>query len=345
MNTPLLHITEKRTATITSLLLFLATSAFSQLAPAGSIYVQQPAGVHYFFGTAGSMTGGGFFYVDYQASQYDVISPITVSSNGSFSGTSPLTSRSITGQVGATTISFTYNGKTISSAKEAPYGPTQKYAGGYNGTLTNSSLGVFVATLLNTGHGVSLGFDANNSGVAIGVGTISTSGAISITTLAGEHVTTQFNPINGLAQGTAQSSYGYVYNYALAKVGVPRLANIATRGLVGSGEQVLIGGFIIKDGGKLVLIDAKGPSLAARGVSNPVQNPKLDLYLGNQLIASNADWRTNANAADIAASGAGPTDDREAALQVALEPGAYTVIISSEDSSQGIGIVEIYGID
>lgn len=71
----------------------------------------------------------------------------------------------------------------------------------------------------------------------------------------------------------------------------------------GSGEQVLIGGFIVKDGGKTVLINAKGPSLAAQGVADPISNPRLDLYLGGTVIASNDDWQTNSNASDITASG------------------------------------------
>ncbi len=123
-----------------------------------------------------------------------------------------------------------------------------------------------------------------------------------------------------------------------------RLLNISTRGLVGNGEQVLIGGFIIGDGGKTVLIDAKGPSLSAAGVANPVMATQISLYSGNQLIASNNGWRNSASVAEIAASGLAPTDDRESALQVSLEPGSYTVIVSSGDGSSGIGLVEVYGV-
>ncbi len=122
------------------------------------------------------------------------------------------------------------------------------------------------------------------------------------------------------------------------------MLNISTRGFVGTGEQVLIGGFIIGDGGKTVLMDAKGPSLAAAGVANPVQATQISLYFGSQLIASNNGWRNNANSGEISASGLAPTDDRESALQVALEPGAYTVIVSSGDGSTGIGLVEVYGV-
>jgi hypothetical protein len=138
-------------------------------------------------------------------------------------------------------------------------------------------------------------------------------------------------------------STGGQNSYALTKAVTSRLANISTRGLVGSGQQVLIAGFIITDGGKTVLITAEGPTLAARGVTGTVANPRLDLYSGNQLIASNTSWKSNTNASEIAASTVAPTDDREAALQIDLEPGAYTAIVSSEDASTGIGLLEIYG--
>ncbi len=105
---------------------------------------------------------------------------------------------------------------------------------------------------------------------------------------------------------------------------------------------MLIGGFIIKGGGKTVFIDAKGPSLS--GVSDPVEATQLTLYFGSEVIASNNGWRNNANVGEIEASGLAPTDDRESALQVALEPGAYTVVVSSGNGSTGIGLVEVYGV-
>ena len=100
----------------------------------------------------------------------------------------------------------------------------------------------------------------------------------------------------------------------------------------------------VSDGGKTVFLDAKGPSLATQGVPNAVQATQIGLYSGSQLIASNDGWRNNSNVAEIIASGLAPTDDRESALQVALEPGAYTVIVSSGDGSTGIGLVEVYGV-
>ncbi len=141
-----------------------------------------------------------------------------------------------------------------------------------------------------------------------------------------------------------QAHFGYQYSYSATKAVPQRLVNISTRGFVGTGEQVLIGGFIVKDGGDTLVMNAKGPSLASQGVANPILNPRLDLYFNGQIIASNGDWRSNGNASEIAISGIGPTDDREASLQVALEPGAYTVIVSSQDGSQGIALVEVYSL-
>jgi hypothetical protein len=147
-----------------------------------------------------------------------------------------------------------------------------------------------------------------------------------------------------VAQGVFGYSTGGQNSYFVVKAVTSRLANISTRGLVGSGEQVLIAGFVITDGGKTVLITGEGPTLAARGVTGAVQNPRIDLYRGSQLVASNSSWKANGNASEIAASGVAPTDDREAALQIDLEPGTYTAIVSSEDAATGVGLVEVYGV-
>ncbi len=329
---------------VIALLTLNARVSPAQLAPSGRIDVEQPGGVHYLFGSGGTNTGGGFFYLNYLTGEYDVAGPVSVQPNGSFSGVSPLTGRSINGQISASSISLTYNGVTVSSAKKSAYGPAAAFAGVYAGTVTEPTLGVFSGEIVTNSDGTSLLFSIGNSGVSFGVGSIDSGGHLSVTTLSGEVVSTTISPKNGVAQGTAQNSFGYQYSYAATRAVPERLANISTRGFVGMGEQVLIGGFIIKDGGETVVINAKGPSLASQGVADPLQNPRLDLYFNGQIVASNGDWRSNTNASEIAVSGLGPTDDREASLQVALEPGAYTVVVSSEDESQGIALVEAYGI-
>jgi hypothetical protein len=177
-----------------------------------------------------------------------------------------------------------------------------------------------------------------------GIGTIDANGNYVVALLSGAILTGQFAPTNGRALGYVNSSFGSTGAYVAVRAVPSRLLNISTRGTVGTGENVLIGGFIVGDGGKTVFIDAKGPSLAASGVTNPVQATQIGLYFGSQLIASNNGWRNNANAGEITASGLAPTNDKESALQVALEPGAYTAIVSSGDGSSGVGLVEMFGV-
>lgn len=124
-----------------------------------------------------------------------------------------------------------------------------------------------------------------------------------------------------------------------------RLANIATRGRVGTAEErVMIGGFFI--GGtesKKVLIRALGPSLAGQGVTGTLADPKLQLNdaNGNQIDANN-DWQTSAQAAEIQATGVAPTNAKEAASLKTLAPGAYTAIVRTNNNTAGVAAVEIY---
>lgn len=123
------------------------------------------------------------------------------------------------------------------------------------------------------------------------------------------------------------------------------LANISTRGFVNSGQGQLIGGFIITGGPKMVMIRASGPSLAAQGVSPVLANPRLQLFQNDHLVKENDDWNSNSNANDITKSGVAPTDSKEAALLIRLEPGFYTTVVSGADNGTGIALVEVYELD
>jgi len=121
------------------------------------------------------------------------------------------------------------------------------------------------------------------------------------------------------------------------------LVNLSTRGKVETADRVMIGGFVIQ--GTLprqVLVTARGPSLAAFGVANTLSDPKIDLYSGQNIIASNDDWQTNANAGDISGTGVAPTNPKESALLLTLNPGAYTAIVSGVGGGVGVAIVEIF---
>jgi len=120
------------------------------------------------------------------------------------------------------------------------------------------------------------------------------------------------------------------------------LANISSRAVVQSGNDVLIGGFIITGGQKLVLLRAIGPSLNLPG---KLSDPTLELYLGNQLLSTNDNWGTAANHVEIMNTGAAPTNAAESAILSSLSPGSYTFIVRGAGGATGIGVVEAYDLD
>ncbi|MEY2497528.1 MAG: hypothetical protein QOD12_1084 [Verrucomicrobiota bacterium] len=122
----------------------------------------------------------------------------------------------------------------------------------------------------------------------------------------------------------------------------PGLANISTRGPVGTGDDVMIAGFIIRgDRERRVLIRGIGPSLARSGVANPLLDPMLEIHDQNGQIAANDDWRSDQET-EIIASGLSPKDDREASVILALWPGSYTAIVRGKGNTNGNALVEVY---
>jgi matrixin len=125
-----------------------------------------------------------------------------------------------------------------------------------------------------------------------------------------------------------------------------RAGNISTRGPVMTGDQVLIGGFIV--GGsqtKDVVVRALGPSLAASGVAGALSDPTVELRnASGSVIDSNDNWGTHPKAAQIQSEGLAPTQAAESALQVTLNPGSYTAIARGANGATGIGLVEIYDL-
>lgn len=123
-----------------------------------------------------------------------------------------------------------------------------------------------------------------------------------------------------------------------------QLVNIAGRVVVGSSNNVGIGGFIMKGGtSKRVLIRAIGPSLSARNIPNPLQDPVLELHDSSGKVTVNDNWKSTQES-EIQQPGLAPTDNRESAIVATLPPGNHTAIIKSVNSSGGIGVIEIYDL-
>jgi glucose/arabinose dehydrogenase len=137
---------------------------------------------------------------------------------------------------------------------------------------------------------------------------------------------------------------GVVELYDLDQPAPANPANLATRGFVENGDNVMIGGFII--GGsqnRTVLARAIGPSLTAVGVPNALQDPILELHNSSgTTLAMNDNWRSDQET-QIVATGIAPSDDREAALiSMPLAPGNYTAIVRGAGTATGVALVEIY---
>ena len=136
------------------------------------------------------------------------------------------------------------------------------------------------------------------------------------------------------------------HNGTAAGAGGPtsRFVNLATRGLVQTGDNVLIGGIIIGgSGNKSVLVRALGPSLSSGGVVNPLADPTLEIYQGFVKIVENDNWKSTQQAA-IQATGLAPTNNAEAAILVDLAPGNYTMVVRGKGGTTGVGLVESYEI-
>lgn len=129
-----------------------------------------------------------------------------------------------------------------------------------------------------------------------------------------------------------------------------KFINLSTRGRVGTGDDVLIGGIVVHGlHAKRVLVRAAGPSLTRLGVADALADPRLRIVDSDgETVASNDDWGTNSELSTLTqafqqtgafAFGEG---SRDAALVARLEPGAYTIVVESGDGTSGVALVEAY---
>ncbi len=160
-------------------------------------------------------------------------------------------------------------------------------------------------------------------------------------------IVTTLNPgaytaiVNGVA---ATSGVAIVEVFEIDQPDTP-LINIATRGPVYTGDNVMIAGLIIQgDAPKTVLITARGPSMAGppHNVPGTLANPTLSLFSGQTVIATNDNWTEAANAAQIQTAIGAPSNTLESAILVTLQPGAYTAIVSGAGGGTGLAIVEVF---
>jgi hypothetical protein len=152
-----------------------------------------------------------------------------------------------------------------------------------------------------------------------------------------------------LAGKDGTKGIGVVEIYDLNSTANAKLGNISTRGFVGTGDDLLIGGFISGPIGRMpikVLIRALGPSLTAFGVAGALQDPLLELHDANGTLVMNDNWKDATEAAEILAT-LPPTNDRESAMITTLPAGnsGYTVVLRGANGTTGVALLEIYGLN
>jgi hypothetical protein len=199
-------------------------------------------------------------------------------------------------------------------------------------------------TLVSVG---ALGPGVQGTGAFVGFDIFSPHAAFAIKPSAGTVPGTEMYRID-LATGAA-TLHRFYANLLFADLAIvpkePALGviNTSARGTVAQGEATLIAGFVVGGNAPLnVLVTTRGPSLGALGVTNPVPETRVEVFAGATRIDANSNWSTHPRAAEIAATGFGPTTTRESAAIVTLPPGAYTAVITSGGTTSGVGLVEVY---
>ncbi len=197
-------------------------------------------------------------------------------------------------------------------------------------TVTVSNTNSYAVTASAGGYSVPVPGSGNYT-VTFSGGSVPTNQK-SVTVINGQNVKSDYI-VTGLATPTPTPP-----------AGPTRLANISTRAVVGTGANVLIGGFIVTGTqSKKVIVRGIGPSLPLPG---KMLNPTLELHdPSGAVIAVNDNWWQNSNSAEIAESGVAPTNPGESAVLMSLAPGSYTAVLSGVNQTTGNGLVEVYDLD
>ena len=131
-----------------------------------------------------------------------------------------------------------------------------------------------------------------------------------------------------------------------------QLLNISARLRVQTGDNVLIGGFIVTGSDpKKVIVRGIGPSLAGFGIEDPLADPTLELHNSAGTMATNDDWKLRPDGAsqqaEIEATQLAPTNEKESVILATLPANnsAYTAVLRGKNNSTGIGVVEVYDLD
>ena len=146
-----------------------------------------------------------------------------------------------------------------------------------------------------------------------------------------------------LAGKNGTTGVGLVEVYDIGSGAFAQLTNVSTRGFVGTGDNALIGGLIIGNGEQpVIVVRAIGPTLGSFGITQPLQDPTLEVRDANGgLISFENDWQDNTPTA-VKAALLQPQDSRESAVVLSLPAGNYTAIVRGKNGTTGVALVEAY---
>ncbi len=145
---------------------------------------------------------------------------------------------------------------------------------------------------------------------------------------------------------------GLVELYDLNPADDSQFANLSSRGFVGTGDNVMIGGVIVGQGqgpdgagSTRTALRALGPSLTAQNVSGALPDPVVLVYNPDgDIIGFNDNWQESGQSAELQSNNLAPTDPRESALILTLPKSNYTAVVRGKDGSVGIGLVEAFSL-
>jgi len=341
----------------------LTVAAAAPSAPAAP----SPSHAGIYFGTFGS---GGSWALDVgaantglfvsRAGAVAVSQNVTVAANGTFTVAAPSSSAAVVvrtttsdalpyagtisnGAVTGTAGSDTFSGRLDTAS------PASSYAGAY---VTSALLGATGNVFVVVGPDrrvFALQMGATTSDTA--AGTLTTGGTLNTATAAGGNLTLTVSAegqmlVTFKAAGTA-ATVDYL-GLATTTVSTARIINLSARAAVGTGSNIMIAGAVVSGQPVPVVVRAVGPSLASYGVANALAAPELQVYLGTDLLASNAGWGGGAAlAADFSSVGAFalPAESADDALATTLAPNAYTLQVTGANASSGTALAEIYALD
>ncbi|MEI7552651.1 MAG: fibronectin type III domain-containing protein, partial [Verrucomicrobiota bacterium] len=256
-------------------------------------------------------------------------------------------------------VGFVVGGAGTSGAKPLlirGVGPTLA-SYGVAGTLVDPSL-----ALIPQGSSTALAANDNWGGDAQLTAVGNTVGAFPLSSAASKDAALYLTPASGVY--TVQvTGVGGATGIALAEIydasgsdctaSTPRLINVSARAQVGTGDGVLIAGFVVEGtASRTVLIRAVGPTLATYGVGGVLADPQLELTQAingaNVVVATNDNWAGDAQITSVAntvgAFALSGAASKDAAILVTLPPGIYTAKASGAAGSTGVALIEVYEV-